>query len=31
MSRAANPIRNDDGIQRFLALGLQPLPQRQAA
>jgi len=27
----ANPIRNDDGIQRFLALGLQPPPQRQAA
>jgi len=26
----ANPIRNDDGIKRFLALGLQP-PTRKAA
>ena len=28
----ANPIRNDDGIRRFLALGITPpMPRRQAA
>ncbi len=27
----ANPIRSEDGIQRFLALGLQPPPSRKAA
>ena len=26
-----NPIRSDDGIKRFLALGLQPPPSRKAA
>ena len=27
----ANPIRSDEGIRRFLALGLQPPPSRKAA
>jgi hypothetical protein len=28
----ANPIRNDDGIRRFLALGITPpMPRRHAA
>jgi len=27
----ANPIRKEDGVKRFLALGLQPPPARAAA
>lgn len=27
----ANPIRKEDGIKRFLALGLQPPPAKAAA